>query len=246
MNNYKITIQYDGGRYKGWQRLGNGENTIQEKLETILFDKIGKRIEIVGCSRTDAGVHALAQTANFKIEECLTHEEVKELFNRYLPTDIRILEVKLVSEHFHARYNAQAKNYLYKIWNKEYPNPFLRKYSSHVQKSLSLDKMRQAANCFIGVHDFTAFSSVTVKKKSMVREIYSITIVEENGLVLIRVKGNSFLYNMVRRIVGLLIEVGLGNISIDSVLIILDGKERNNKASYIAEAKGLFLENIEY
>lgn len=245
MNNYRILIQYDGARYKGWQRLGNGENTIQGKLENILSEQLGKYVEVTGSSRTDAGVHAIAQVAHFKTDDNLTVEEVKNIFNRYLPNDISVQEVSLVSERFHARYHAVGKCYLYKIWNRDSPNPFLRKYSTHITEKCDIEEMRKAATYFIGKHDFTAFSTASSKKKSMVREIYSLTIVEHNGLIQIRIKGNSFLYNMVRRIVGLLIEVGIGNVKVDEVFTILNSKERN-QAGYMAEAKGLFLEKVEY
>ncbi|SHJ47432.1 tRNA pseudouridine(38-40) synthase TruA [Parasporobacterium paucivorans] len=245
MNNYKMTIQYDGGRYKGWQRLGNDEGTIQGKLENILKEQFGREIEITGCSRTDAGVHALAQIANFKIEENLTPEEVKNIFNKYLPEDICVTKVMKVDERFHARYNAKEKTYVYKIWNKEYPDPFLRKYSMHVESPLDLQKMREAAESFIGKHDFTAFSTATSKKKSMEREVYEIKIEKENGLIQIRVRGNSFLYNMVRRMVGVLVDVGTGRRKPESVAEIIESKERLQAGS-IALAKGLFLEDVKY
>ncbi|GAB6178778.1 tRNA pseudouridine(38-40) synthase TruA [Desulfotomaculum defluvii] len=245
MNNYKMLIQYDGGRYKGWQRLKNGENTIQGKIESVLAEMVGREIEITGCSRTDAGVHALAQIANFKINENLSESEVKNYLNRYLPRDISIREVTIVPENFHARYHAKGKTYLYRIWNEEYPNPFMRKYSMHIEKKLNTIRMKKAGQYFIGVHDFTAFSNAKSKKKSMVREIYSIDLDEDAGLIEIRVCGNGFLYNMVRKIVGSLIEVGLDKINAEDILKILDAKERNQTGG-IADASGLFLEKIDY
>ena len=201
MKNYKLKIQYDGGRYKGWQRLGKGENTIQGKIEKVLSEMAGETIEITGCSRTDAGVHALAQIANFKIGGNLTKSEVKNYLNRYLPQDISVTDVSMVSERFHSQYNAEKKTYLYKIWNKEYTNPFMRNYSMHVDKKLNITKMKKASKYFIGEHDFTAFSNSKSKKKSMVREIYSIDIEENDDFIQIRVCGNGFLHNMVRRII---------------------------------------------
>lgn len=245
MNNYRLVIQYDGGRYKGWQRLGNGENTIQGKIENVLSELVGRKIEIVGCSRTDAGVHALAQIANFKISENLTESEIKSYLNRYLPQDISIREVMLVPESFHARYNAKGKIYLYKIWNEEYSNPFMRKYSMHVEKKLNIARMEQASQYFIGEHDFTAFSNAKSKKKSMMREIYSIDIEQNAGFIQIRVRGNGFLYNMVRKIVGTLIEVGLGEIDAENTPRIINSKERN-QAGCIADACGLYLEKVDF
>ena len=117
MHNYKLTIQYDGARYKGWQRLGNNDNTIQGKIESVISEMVGKEIEIIGCSRTDAGVHALNQVANFKSDEKLVEHKVKKYLNQYLPNDISITNVEEVPDRFHARYNSKAKTYLYKIWN---------------------------------------------------------------------------------------------------------------------------------
>jgi len=245
MNNYKLTIQYDGGRYKGWQRLGNGENTIQEKIEKVLSELVGRKIEIIGCSRTDAGVHAIAQIANFKLSENLTENEIKNYLNKYLPQDISIIDVTIVPESFHARYNAKDKVYLYKIWNKEYANPFMRKYSMHVEKKLDVSRMKKAAEYFIGEHDFTAFSNAKSKKKTMVREIYSINIEKDGDFVQIRVRGDGFLYNMVRRIVGTLIEVGLSEVDFENIPTIINSKERN-QAGYIADACGLYLEKIDF
>jgi len=245
MNNYKLTIQYDGGRYKGWQRLGNSENTIQGKIENVLSEMFGKEIEIIGCSRTDAGVHALNQVANFKIDENLTEHKVKKSLNQYLPNDISITDVELVSERFHARYNSKAKTYLYKIWNEEHTNPFMRKYSMHVGKKLNIESMRKAAQYFIGSHDFTAFSNAKSKKKSMVREIYSLDVMEQDGFVQVRVSGNGFLHNMVRKIVGALIEVGLDQLDAEAIPQILEGKQRN-QINCLAEASGLYLEKVDF
>jgi tRNA pseudouridine38-40 synthase len=204
MYNYKLTIQYDGGRYKGWQRLGKGENTIQDKLEGVISQMLGEETEIIGCSRTDAGVHAIAQIANFKAKKELSAEDIKRYMNRYLPEDISITDVCAVSESFHARYLARNKTYLYRIWNKEYSNPFMRKYSMHISEKLDVGAMKAAGENFIGAHDFTAFSNAKSKKKSMIREIYSIDFSEKEGFIDIRICGDGFLYNMVRFMVGTL------------------------------------------
>ncbi|WP_246942959.1 tRNA pseudouridine(38-40) synthase TruA [Bacillus pinisoli] len=247
MNNYKLTIQYDGGRYKGWQRLGDSDQTIQAKIENVLSEMVGEKIEIIGSGRTDAGVHALSQVANFKLSEAKSksESEVMTYLNRYLPQDISIMDVSIVSDRFHARYNAKAKTYLYKIWNKEYTHPFLRKYSMHVEKELDLAKMEEAAKFFLGEHDFTAYSNAKSKKKSMVREIYSISLEENNGLIEVRIRGNGFLYNMVRKMVGTFIEVGLGEIEAKSIPEILASKERVQTGG-LAEPGGLYLEKVEF
>jgi tRNA pseudouridine38-40 synthase len=245
MYNYKLTIQYDGGRYKGWQRLGEGENTIQGKLENVISELVGEKTELVGCSRTDAGVHALSQTANFKSKIRLNESEIMSYLNHYLPQDISITEVMSVSESFHSRYQARSKTYLYKIWNKEFTNPFMRKYSMQVENKLDINLVKKAGRHFIGEHDFTSFSNAKSKKKSMVREIYSIDFSEKDGMIEIRITGNGFLYNMVRRIVGTLIEVGIGKMKEEEIPGIILSKERFLTGS-MADACGLYLERIEY
>ncbi|MFZ3591123.1 tRNA pseudouridine(38-40) synthase TruA [Bacillus sp. DJP31] len=245
MNNYKLTIQYDGGRYKGWQRLGNGEDTIQAKIENVLSEMVGRKIEIIGCSRTDAGVHALAQIANFKISENLTESEIKTYLNKYLPQDISVIDVSIVPDRFHARYNAKDKTYIYKIWNEEYTNPFMRKYSMHVDGKLDLAKMKTACQYFVGEHDFTTYSNAKSKKKSMVREIYALDIEENAGFIHVKVRGDGFLYNMVRKIVGTLIEVGLGEIEADRIPAIINSKERVLTGG-MADPGGLYLEKIDF
>ncbi|CAM4336584.1 tRNA pseudouridine synthase A [Bacillus manliponensis] len=245
MNNYKLTIQYDGGRYKGWQRLGNSDNTIQGKIESVLSEMVGEEIEIIGSSRTDAGVHALHQVANVKLNGDWTTDEVKKYLTRYLPQDISVIDVTLVPDRFHARYNTKSKTYVYKIWNEEHTNPFMRKYSMHVEQKLNVEKMKEAAQYFIGLHDFTAFSNAKSKKKSMVREIYSLSITKENGFIQVRVSGNGFLHNMVRKIVGALIEVGLGRMDANEIPAILEAKQRN-AINCLADGNGLYLEKIDF
>lgn len=245
MYNYKLTIQYDGGRYRGWQRLGNGEDTIQGKLESVLSELAGENTEVTGCSRTDAGVHALAQTANVKLRRPIDPEELRQYCCRYLPRDISVTEVTLVPESFHARYDVRSKTYLYQIWNKEYPNPFLRKYSMYVPEPLNIEEMTRAAGYFIGEHDFTAFSNAKTKKKSMVRRIHFIDIQEEEGLIRIRVNGDGFLYNMVRKIAGVIIEAGLGKLDSSEIPELIEEGDRS-RLSILAEACGLFLEKTEY
>lgn len=245
MNNYKMIIQYDGGRYRGWQRLGNGDSSIQGKIENVLTEMAGEEVQIIGCSRTDAGVHAMEQIANFKIKTSMSGLQIKAYLNKYLPNDISVLHLETVPDRFHARYNAKDKTYLYKIWNEEHTNPFMRKYSMHVDQKLDISKMKEAASHFLGSHDFTAYSNAKSKKKSMVREIYAISIEKENGFLHIRVRGDGFLYNMVRKIVGTLIEVGLNTIKPDQIPAIIESKERV-QTGLMAEAAGLYLEKVEF
>ena len=245
MNNYRMTIQYDGGRYKGWQRLGEGESSIQGKIEKVLSEMEGKKVEIIGSSRTDAGVHAMAQIANFKSRAKLVESEIMQYLNRYLPEDISVIDVAAVLDIFHSRYNAKEKTYLYRIWNEAYSNPFTRKFSMHVPQKLDLHTMKDAARFFIGEHDFTAFTNARSKSKSMVRVIASIEFKEASGFIDIRIRGDGFLHNMVRRMVGTLIEVGLGEIDAETIPDIFDSMERN-QAGHMADACGLYLERVGY
>ncbi len=245
MNNYKLIIKYDGGRYKGWQRLGDSDSTIQGKIENVLTEMLQRRVEITGCSRTDAGVHAYFQVANFKIKEEIDEAEIKRYLNRFLPQDISVIKVERVPERFHARLNAKKKTYLYQICNEEHGDPFLRRYSMHISQELDIDAMRKAAAYFLGPHDFTAFSNARSKTKSMEREIYSIEIIKTDGFIQIRICGNGFLHNMVRRMVGVMIRAGLGEIRPDSVPGLLLQKQRSD-VGITAEACGLILESIEY
>jgi tRNA pseudouridine38-40 synthase len=209
LNNYRLTIQYDGGRYKGWQRLGQGENTVQYRLEQLLSSLTGEEVELIGCSRTDAGVHALGQTANFKTSRLLSGEQILKYANQYLPKDICIIDAVPVEEAFHARYHAKDKTYLYQIWNKEYSNPFLRKYSMHVPEKLDLELMKAAAGYFLGAHDFTAFQMPNPRRNPW----FVLFMIFNSGIGWTNQASNQrdgFLYNMARWMVGTLVEVGLG------------------------------------
>lgn len=245
MNNYKLIIQYDGGRYKGWQRLGDSDNTVQGKIEKAISVLVDQPIEITGSSRTDAGVHALYQVANFKIKEDLPESKIFNFLNHYLPPDISITEVSKVDDRFHARYHATNKTYIYKIWNEAYSHPFMRKYSMHVAKKLDIAKMKEACAHFIGEHDFAVYSNAKSKKKDTLRTIYTLDVEVVDGFVQFRVSGNGFLYNMVRKMVGTLIEVGLGEKQASDIPTILLSKEKLQTGG-MADAEGLYLEQIQF
>lgn len=245
MSNYKLTVQYDGSRYRGWQRLGDSENTIQFKLENVLTLYAGEPVQINGSGRTDAGAHALAQSANFKLKDNPPAIEIKEYMNRYLPDDISVIRVEWMEERFHARYHAQSKSYLYKIWNREHPNPFMRKYSMHVPEKLNLDSMKEAAKSFIGTYDFTAFSNAKSKAKSAVRTVTSIDFEEKDGFIEIRLTGDGFLHNQVRKMVGYLIGVGTGQLKGEDISDIIVSQDRS-RVKMMADACGLFLEEVSF
>lgn len=245
MRNIKMIIQYDGSNFKGFQRLKDNDNTIQGKIEDVLSKMTEEKIEIIASGRTDMGVHALGQVANFKTKSDLSVEKMQKYLYKYLPESIVVTKIEEVDDRFHSRYNAKSKIYMYRIDNSTYHNPFNRKYTYHVDKKLDLDKMKEASKYLIGKHDFSSFASSRSKKKSHVRTIESISIQENNGLIEIYVKGNGFLYNMVRIIVGTLIEVGLNKINREDVEKILEAKDRK-VACETAPAKGLFLFKVEY
>ncbi len=245
MRNYKLTIEYDGSRYNGWQRLGNTENTIQFKIENVLSLMTGEEIKIIGSGRTDAGVHAFNQIANFKTYCTKSPLEIENYCNQYLPQDIVIKKVTEVDERFHARYNAVSKIYLYRIWNQQTPTAFKRKYSYHIPHQLDIQAMRQAANYFVGEHDFKAFSSAKSKKKSSVRTIYSINLNVNGPELDIYFHGNGFLYNMVRIMTGTLIEIGEHKQKPQNIEDILQERSRE-EAGVTAPAQALFLYDVFY
>lgn len=243
--NYKLTISYDGSRYKGWQRLGDTDMTVQGKIEEVLFKMFFEPVEVYGSGRTDAGVHAVGQIANFKIDKDVPTKEIKEYLYRYLPDDIVVTSVKKVEDSFHARLSAVEKTYVYKIYNDYYHDPFIRKETLHVQERLELESMKKAAAYFIGTYDFTAYTTARSKKKSMERQILEIDILKSGHEIDISITGNGFLHNMARKIVGTLIEVGLGRMKATEVPGIISSKDRS-KTGPIAPAKGLYLYHVKY
>lgn len=245
MKNIKMTIKYDGSRYKGFQRLQDNDMTIQGKIESVLSKMTDENIEIIGSGRTDMGVHAYGQVANFKTNSDMSIKKMEAYLYEYLPEDIVVTQLEEVEERFHSRYNAKSKVYLYKIYNNKVHDPFLRKYTTHVSKRLDLDLMKEASQFLIGEHDFTSFASSKSKKKSNIRTIESISIQENNNVIEIYVEGDGFLYNMVRIIVGALLEVGLRKKSPQDIKDMLDAKDRT-KASDTAPAKGLYLYKVKY
>ncbi len=245
MRNIKLSIQYDGTKYDGWQKQGNTDKTIQGKIETVLSKILNESIEISGSGRTDSGVHAYNQVANFYAKSSITLDELIRKTNISLPNDIVIKSAEIVDESFHSRYNAKGKKYLYRIWNSKCRNPFLDRYCTHYIDKLDITAMKIAAEYLIGEHDFSSFTTQKSKKKSMVRTIYSIDFNVNNELIEIIFFGNGFLYNMVRIISGTLLEVGHGKISPSDANEILNKKDRSF-AGYTAPAKGLFLYEVEY
>ena len=244
MRNIRLTICYDGTRYKGWQRLNGVENTIQGKLEQTLSKLLGEQIEISGSGRTDAGAHAVGQVANFHCESQMSCEEILSGLRRYLPEDIGIESCQEAGERFHARLNCKSKTYRYRIWNSDKPCVFQRRFVYVMPEALDVGKMRQAAEYLLGEHDFSAFCANKKMKKSTVRRIDDITITREGEELVLSFTGDGFLYNMVRIMVGTLIEVGLGKRSVESVSRLFG--EKREEAGYLVPAQGLCLMEVTY
>jgi len=245
MRNIKMIIQYDSTRYKGWQKQNENVNTVQGRLENILSNMTGEEVTLVGCGRTDAGVHALNYTANFHTNSKMNVDDMSKYINDNLPEDIALLSLKNASERFHARYNILSKTYLFRISNSQTKNVFDRKYVHRVNERLNLNKMRQCSQSLVGTHDFQSFTTLKSKTKSTVRTINYINIEEKDNIIEVEVNGNGFLWNMVRIIIGTLIEAGTGKLDITDIENILAAKKRA-EAGPMVPPKALFLKDVEY
>lgn len=244
MRNLRLDISYDGTRYQGWQRQSGIDNTIQGKLEQTLSRILGEEIQISGSGRTDSGVHAKGQVANFHCESTMPAGQILTELRRYLPEDIGINSCRDVSDRFHARLNAREKTYEYRIWNSEKPCVFERRYVYQLPEPLNLAAMRAASAHLLGTHDFGAFCAHRKTKKSTVRCVHSIELRTVGEELRIRVTGNGFLHNMVRIIVGTLIEVGRGERTPDSIPGLFEKKREDT--GYLVPGKGLCLEEVVY
>lgn len=244
MRNLRLDICYDGTRYRGWQRLAGTDQTIQGKIETALGRILDEEIEISGSGRTDAGVHAKGQVANFHCESGMSADEILQSLRRYLPEDIGIYSCKEVSPRFHARLNAKEKTYRYRIWNSDMPCVFERKFVAVFPENLDLQAMNVASAHLCGEHDFSAFCGNPKFKKSTVRFVRAIEIQRCGEEIRIEVTGNGFLHSMVRIIVGTLIEVGRHERSADSIPDLFGGKRSD--AGFLAPAQGLCLQEVYY
>ena len=241
--NYKMTVQYDGTRYSGWQRQGNTENTIQGRLEKVLSRLLAEAVAISGSGRTDAGVHALGQVANFRTEQRLNCGDFLLQVNEALPGDLAVTALSAASPRFHARLSAKEKVYRYTIWNSPIPNVLERRYVYQLAEPLNISTMEDTAQLLLGTHDFKGFSTGRTKK-STVRTIKSVEIRTDGPRVELIFRGNGFLYNMVRILTGTLIESGLGQRAPESVNRVFDTLDRQ-EAGFTAPPQGLcFMEVI--
>lgn len=244
MRNLKITVQYDGTKYCGWQKQPNSPG-IQGEIEYAIYEITKEKVNITGSGRTDAGVHALGQVANFKTNSNIPASRIPDALNAKLPKDISIIDCEEVDEDFHSRYSAKGKIYRYLIYNKPYRSPLYKDTSYHIRYDLDIDKMRSEAKSLIGEHDFKGFMSSGSSVKDTVRTIYDISITEKEDLIVLEVEGNGFLYNMVRIISGTLVEVGLNNIEPEDIPKIIEAKNRQ-MAGKTLPPQGLFLMEVEY
>lgn len=243
MRNYKITISYDGSNYKGWQRQGLTNQTIQEILEKSAEQLLGYPVELQGSGRTDAGVHAIGQVANMKVSGLLP-ADFCEKWNRILPDDIVIRSAVLVKSGFHGRYSAVGKHYRYVVDMREKADVFWRKYTCHYPHDLDEDAMRQAISHLVGTHDFSAFTD-DKSEKSKTRTIYKIDLRRDNHLLYMDYYGDGFLYHMVRILSGTLLQIGVGEKPPLDVPKMLHSKDRQS-SGFLAPAKGLFLVEVKY
>lgn len=244
MKKVKLIVAYDGTEYCGWQVQPNGES-IESMLNAALSDLTGEDIKVVGASRTDAGVHAKGNVAVFETNVRMPGEKVSFALNQRLPDDIVIQESCEVDMDFHPRHCKSSKTYEYKILNRTFNDPMLRRYCYFYYMKLDINRMREGAQYLIGEHDFRSFSAPKTQARDFVRTIYSIDIEAENDVITLRIKGNGFLYNMVRIIVGTLLEVGRGQMEPEEVKNILEARDRR-MAGPTAPPEGLTLVRIDY
>ncbi len=244
MRNIKITVQYNGSNYCGWQSQPNSLG-IQGNIEEAIYKITKEKVKIIGSGRTDAGVHALGQVANFNLSSNIPTDKICGALNSKLPEDISIIDCEEVNEDFHSRYSAKKKTYRYLISNTRYRNPIYKNISYQVKYDLDMDKLKSEAKSFIGTYDFKGFMSSGSQVKDTVRTIEDINIYEnDEGLIIIEVTGNGFLYNMVRIIVGTLVDIGRGRISTPLKEIILS--QNREMAGHTAPGNGLFLKKVYY
>ena len=245
LQNFRLTLCYDGTRYRGWQRQGNTDNTIQAKVEGVLSRMLDQPVEAAASGRTDAGVHARRQVCSFKAKTDYDNNFMLTELRKYLPEDIGAISLEEAAPRFHARLSCREKTYVYRVWNSEEPNVFERRYMYAFPASLDLDRMRRAEESLLGEHDFSAFCSNKHMKKSAVRDLKNIEIERLGGEVRLTYTGDGFLYNMVRILTGTLLEVGSGQRSVQSVRAALESLDRE-QAGFTAPAQGLILWDVRY
>ncbi|MFA6321405.1 MAG: tRNA pseudouridine(38-40) synthase TruA [Candidatus Omnitrophota bacterium] len=244
MRNIKLTVRYDGTNYSGWQSQKNGL-AIQDVIQKVIKTITGECVNLVGSGRTDAGVHAEAQPANFKTRSDIPINKLQMALNRMLPRDIAITHIEEVSPKFNAQKSAKSKLYRYTIMNNDYMDPLIRHFAAKCFFKLDIDLMRKAAKDIVGRHDFRAFKAVDGEKRNSVRTVKSIKIKKDGDLVYVEIEANGFLYNMARNIVGTLVEVGRGKFEAEQVKAIIRKRDRKFCGPTMP-AKGLCMIKVKY
>lgn len=244
MKRVKLIVAYDGSNYHGWQIQPTGI-TVEQVLNQELSRLLGEEIKVIGASRTDSGVHSQGNVAVFDTNARMPADKISYALNQRLPEDIVVQNSAEVASDFHPRHCNSRKTYEYKILNREFPMPTVRRDTYFCYRKLDLEKMQKAAGYLKGEHDFKSFCSVKTVAETTVRTIYSVRVTKEQELIRIRVTGSGFLYNMVRIIAGTLLHVGMGSIQPEELPGILEAKERS-AAGPTAPAHGLTMIGIEY
>ncbi len=245
LKNLLITISYDGRHFHGWQIQQNAL-TVQEVFQNSLSKIIGSDFDVKGCSRTDSGVHANMYCISLKIAHPIMPERLKAALNRWLPKSVAVLDCVEVPLDFHARYSCVSKEYIYKIWNNEVRNPFLDGYALHYRYKIDENLLNNAAQSYVGYHDFSSFCTLDRREKGdMRRNVMSFSVKRDGDLVTMKVEADGFLYNMVRIMVGTLLRVQQGKINPDDISTIIEKKDRSF-AGPTAQACGLYLNRVNY
>ena len=245
MRNFKMVIQYDGSRYKGWQIQQDNDLTVQGKIQAVLTKMAEEPVEVIGCERTDIGAHAENYIGNFHTICDLSKEMILNYLYEFLPEDIVVKSIQEVGERFHARYNVKSMTYVYTIDNNPFRNVFNRKYTYHTEGKLDIFEMEKAAEVLVGTHDFQSFTTLKAGNKSTVRTLNFIDITVNEGIIKIEMNANDFLWNMPRIISGILLEAGTGKLKVEGVQKLLDEKKKP-EGGPIAKAKGLCLTEVTY
>lgn len=249
--NYRLIIQYDGTDFAGWQVQAQGERTVQGELERVLSLLDGRAVAVHGAGRTDAGVHAEAQVASFRLERELAPERLRDAINGNLDSDLRVIEARTAPDDFHARFSARGKTYVYRIFNERFSSPFLSRYAHREGRPLDAERMRECARLFVGTHDWTAFSAAQSDVRHRVRTLTRLEVTERRSrrgrgrLVEIAASADGFLRFMVRSIAGTLIAAGRGEIDGETIARAISTGDRGLAAA-TAPARGLTLVEVHY
>ena len=245
LRNLLLTLCYDGRRFHGWQIQQNAY-TVQEALQTALSQIIGDGFDVKGCSRTDSGVHANMYCVSLKTAHPIPCVRLKAALNRWLPLSVAVTDCVEVDADFHARYSCKSKEYIYKIWNSEVRSPFLEGYALHYRYPLDAALLNEAAQAYVGRHDFTSFCTLDNREQGdMTRDVKLFSVTRDGDMVTMRVEADGFLYNMVRIMVGTLLRIAQGKIPPDGIPAILEKKDRKY-AGPTAKACGLYLNRVYY